>query len=311
MEEKIRDLVIIGGGPSGLAAAIYAAREHIDTVVFEKQSIGGIVSTLDNVKNYPGFADGVSGLELSDQMERQAKSFGAHIEFGEVTAIAEEGDFKVVTIDGNTIKSRAVLIATGRGYGKLGAPGEAELYGRGVHYCATCDGAFYNGKKLAVVGGGNSAIQESIYLTRFATHIDLFVRSSIKASKVFHKELEDYVEQGKITVHLATTVDEIVATNGHVSSIKVTKSGKQFEVNVDGIFIFAGLVPNSEFVDDKKIDLHESGFIETNEKLETKMPGVFSCGDVRNGSTMQIASAVGEGVTAALNIREYLDSFTD
>jgi thioredoxin reductase (NADPH) len=310
MKDEIRDLVIIGGGPSGLSAAIYAGREKIDTVVFEKQNIGGMTSIIDRIDNYPGYSDGIDGFEFSQELEKQAKRFGAQIEFGEATSISEDGDYKVVTVDGKKVKTRAVLIATGRGYGTIGAPGEAELFGKGVHYCATCDGAFYNGRKLAVVGGGNSAIQESIYLTRFASHIDLLVRSTIRASKVLHEELEDLIGKGKITVHIGTVVNEIVEKNGHVGSLKVTKNGEEQIIEVDGVFIFAGLRPNSEFVA-KKLDMHESGFINTNHILETNMPGVFASGDVRNGSTMQIASAVGEGVTAALSIREYLGCFID
>ena len=311
MAEKIRDLVIIGGGPSGLSAAIYTAREDIDTVVYEKQNIGGMVSVIDHIENYPGYSEGVTGMDLSEQLEKQAKRFGAQIEFGEVTSIIDDGKYKVVAVNGEQVKTRAVLIATGRGYGTIGAPGEAELFGRGVHYCATCDGAFYHGKKLAVVGGGNSAVQESIYLTRFATHIDLLVHSSIKSAKILQSKLQKNVDEGKISVHLGTTVDEIIATNGHVSSVRFTKGDQSQTIDVDGVFIFAGLRPNSEFVDGNRVDMHESGFIHTDAKLETKMPGVFVCGDVRNGSTKQIASATGEGVTAALNIREYLGCFED
>ncbi|MEI7539460.1 MAG: FAD-dependent oxidoreductase [Candidatus Saccharibacteria bacterium] len=308
MSDKIRDLVIVGAGPSALAAAIYTTREGIDTILYEKAVVGGIVATIDNVDNYPGFPDGIEGPNLVDQLEKQAKRFGANIEFGDVTSVRDDGEFKILVVDGAEIKAKAVLIATGRSYGNLGAPGELEFFGRGVHYCATCDGAFYHGKRLIVVGGANSAIQEAIYLTRFATHIDLLVRSSIKASEVLKNDLQKLVAAGKITVHLETSVDEIMATNGHVSSVRATKNGESMLIEANGVFIFAGLRPNTKFLDDSDIELNEVGFIKTNSDFQTSISGVFASGDVRNGATMQIASAVGDGVTAAINIREYLHS---
>ena len=311
MSQKIQDLIIIGGGPSALAAALYTAREDIDTVVYEKMAVGGLVATIDHIDNYPGFPDGVDGYELTENMEKQAKRFGAKIKSGEVSSVRSHGKHKIVTIDGEDIEAKAVLIATGRSYGNIGAPGELEFFGRGVHYCATCDGAFYKDKKLIVVGGANSAIQEAIYLTRFATHIDVLVRSSIKATQVLQHELEKMVEKGKISVYLETVVDEIIATDGHVSSVRANKNGNEFTIEVDGVFIFAGLKPNTIFLNEGEIDLDEVGFIQTNEKLETNLPGVFASGDVRCGATMQIASAVGDGVTAAINIREYLNHFED
>jgi thioredoxin reductase (NADPH) len=308
MSDKIRDLVIVGAGPSALAAAIYTTREGIDTVLYEKAVVGGIVATIDNVDNYPGFPDGIEGLNLVDQLEKQAKRFGANIEFGDVTSVRDDGKFKILVVDDIEVKAKAVLIATGRSYGNLGAPGELEFFGRGVHYCATCDGAFYRGKRLIVVGGANSAIQEAIYLTRFATHIDLLVRSSIKASEVLKGDLQKLVAAGKITIHLETSVDEIMATDGHVSSVRATKNGEPMIIEANGVFIFAGLRPNTKFLDDSDIELNEVGFIKTNSDFQTSIPGVFASGDVRNGATMQIASAVGDGVTAAINIREYLHS---
>jgi len=177
----------------------------------------------------------------------------------------------------------------------------------GVHYCATCDGAFYRDKKLAVVGGGNSAVQEALFLTRFASHIDLLVRSTIKASEVLQHELQEFVDSGKITVHLATTTEEIVATDGKVTSVKIMTDGKQAELVVDGVFVFVGLKPNTQFLQGSSIELDEQGLIKTDSHLQTSMEGVFASGDVRSGATMQIASAVGEGAAAALSIREYLN----
>lgn len=306
---SIRDTIMIGAGPSALAAAIYTTREDIDTVLYEKSTIGGLAAITDMVDNYPGFPEGIEGLKLAGQLEQQAERFGAHIDFGDVSAIRTEGKYKIVTVDGQDVKAKSVLIATGSDYKKLGIPGEKELYGRGAHYCATCDGAFYRDRKLAVVGGGNSALQETIFLTRYATHIDLLVRSTMKASDVLQRDLQKYVDEGKITVHLNTTTDEIVATDGRASGVKITENGVPAELAVDGVFIFVGLLPNTQFLEGSGVELDEVGLVKTNDELETSVKGVFASGDVRSGATMQIASAVGEGATASLSIREYLDNF--
>jgi thioredoxin reductase (NADPH) len=307
--DSIYDTVMIGAGPSALAAAIYTTREDINTVLYEKATIGGMAAITDKVDNYPGFPDGIEGMTLAGHLEKQAERFGAQIEFGDVSAIRSEGKYKIITVDGQEVKAKSVLIATGSDYKKLGVPGEKELYGRGVHYCATCDGAFYREKTLAVVGGGNSALQETIFLTRYASHIDLLVRSTIKASDVLQHELQKYIDEGKVTLHLDTSTDEIVITEGRASGVKVTHAGQQTEIAVDGIFVFVGLLPNTAFLEGSGVELDEVGLIKTNAHLETSLSGVFASGDVRSGATMQIASAVGEGASAALSIREYLDEF--
>lgn len=310
MSEQVRDVVMIGAGPSALAAAIYTTREDIDTVLYEKSAIGGLAAITDMVDNYPGFPEGIEGLTLASHLEKQAERFGAHIEFGDVSAIEQDGDIKVVTVDGEPVRAKTVLIATGSDYKKLGVPGEAESYGRGVHYCATCDGAFYREKKLAVVGGGNSALQEAIFLTRYATHIDLLVRSTIKASEVLQHELQKYIDSGQITVHLDTTTDEVTIDAGRVTAVQATKAGESVVFTVDGLFVFVGLLPNTQFLEGSGIELDEVGLIKTDKHLQTNIPGVFASGDVRSGATMQIASAVGEGASAALSIREYLDELS-
>ncbi len=308
-DTTLHDIIMIGAGPSALCAAVYTTREDIDTVLLEKGVVGGLAATTDWVDNYPGFADGIEGLKLAEQLEAQAKRFGADIRFGEVTKITDHGDHKEIeTLLDGTLKAKAVLIATGSDYKKLGVPGEAEFYGRGVHYCATCDGAFYRDKKLVVVGGGNSAVQEALFLTRFATHIDLLVRSKIRASDVLQHDLDKAVADGKITVHLETTTDEIVSTDGKtVFQVKGTHSGETVTFDVDGVFVFVGLLPNTGFLKDSPIELDEIGMIKTDRDLRTSMSGVFASGDVRSGATAQIASAVGEGATAALKMREYLE----
>ena len=246
-------------------------------------------------------------MQLADQLQKQAERFGAKIEYGDVSALRHEDDLNVLTVDGKEVFAHAVLIATGSDYNKLGIPGEAEHYGRGVHYCATCDGAFYKDKNLVVVGGGNSGVQETIFLTRFAKHIDLLVRSTVKASQVLQDELQKYVDQGKVTVHLQTTPEEIVAVDGAVKSVKAIKVGELETFSTDGVFVFIGLQPNTQFLDGSGVEFDERGLIVTDEHLATNLPGVFASGDVRSGATMQVASAVGEGATAALSIREYLD----
>lgn len=308
-EEKIWDVLMVGAGPASLSAAIYTTREDLSTVLYEKGVIGGLAATTDWVDNYPGFAKGVSGLELAEQLEQQAVRFGAKIEFGEVLDIKDSGKYKTVSTTDGDIKAKAVLISTGSDYNKLGIPGEAEFYGRGVHYCATCDGAFYRDKKLVVVGGGNSAVQEAMFLTKFATHIDLLVRGDkFRASDVLIKELDKFPQ---IKVHMNTTTDEIVGgDDGKVSKVLGTdkKSGKKVEFPTDGVFVFIGLLPNTGFLKNTGIELDEIGLIKTDENLETNISGVFCAGDVRSGATMQIASAIGEGATSALNIRKYLES---
>ena len=308
MTDKIRDVIMIGAGPSALAAAVYTTREDIDTVLYEKGVIGGLAAITDQVDNYPGFPDGIAGLTLADQLQKQAERFGAQIEFGDVSAVRHENGVQVVTVDGEEVKARAVLVATGSDYKKLGIPGEQEYYGRGVHYCATCDGAFYRGKRLVVVGGGNSALQEAIFLTRFTTHIDLLVRSKISASEILQRDLQKYIDEGKITLHLGTTTDEIVATDGKVTSVTGTKDGQKVTFETDGVFVFIGLKPNTAFLKGSGVELDEIGMVKTDEHLMTNVLGIFASGDVRSHATMQIASAVGEGATAALSMREYIEN---
>lgn len=305
---RIWDVVTIGAGPAALSAAVYTTREDITTLLFEKGVIGGLAAITDWVDNYPGFPQGIAGLDLSENLRLQAERFGAVIELGEVFSITDKGDYKLLNTTSGDIKARAVLIATGSDYKKIGVPGEQEYYARGVHYCATCDGAFYRDKRLVVVGGGNSAVQEAIFLTRFATHIDLLVRGDkMRASEVLQKELLKHKD--KISVHLNHTTDAIVGEAGAVTHVEstYTKTGNKVKFDTDGVFIFVGLSPNTEFLKDSPVKLDDIGLVKTDHELCTSMKGVFAAGDVRSGATMQIASATGEGATAALKIREYLD----
>lgn len=308
-DKKINEVIIVGAGPTGLAAAVYTTREDIDTTLYEKGVVGGLASITDWVDNYPGFPEGVAGLELGERLQKQAERFGSKIELNEVTSLVRENDglINLETLYGNK-KAKAVLVATGSDYKRLGIPGEDEFYARGVHFCATCDGAFYRDKRLVVVGGGNSAAQETLFLTKFASKIDMLVRSDkMRASDVLQDELKKHSD--KVTIHFNTTTDRIVGEEGKVTKVEGTENGsKKVQFETDGVFVFIGLKPNTQFLEGSGIELNEIGMVKTNEKLETNIPGVFCAGDVRSGATMQIASAVGEGATAALMIREYLEN---
>ncbi|CAN5663330.1 thioredoxin-disulfide reductase [soil metagenome] len=307
-KKETHDVIIVGAGPAALASAIYTTREDIGTVLFEKGVIGGLAAITDWVDNYPGFPEGLSGLDLSEGLRKQAERFGADIRLGEVLGIKQSDNLiKLSTTDGD-LYAKAVLIATGSDYKRLGIPGEDTYYGRGVHFCATCDGAFYRDKRLVVVGGGNSAVQEAIFLTRFVTKIDLLVRSDkMRASEILQHELDKHAD--KITIHYNTTTDEIVGEGTSVVKVIGTnvKTNKQITFETDGVFIFIGLKPNTSFLKESDVKLDDIGMIMTNQELETSIKGVFAAGDVRSGATMQIASATGEGATAALMMRKYLE----
>jgi thioredoxin reductase (NADPH) len=306
MENTVKEVVIIGTGPSALTAAIYTTRDEIETVLYEKSIIGGLASTTDIIENYPGFPKGIGGMALTDNIKQQAERFGAKIEFGEVSALSDEGKFKTIVVDGKLVKAKAVLIASGSNYAKLNIPGESDFCGRGVHYCATCDGAFYRDKNVVVVGGGNAAFQEAIFLTRFAKHIDLLVRNRILASTILQRKVQEYIEAGKIKLQTGIELKEIKGSSGRVVAIRVTKKDRLIELTTDGIFIFIGLKPNTDFLISSGIKLDKTGFVKANKQLETSIPGVFASGDVRSGATMQVAAAVGDGAIAGIGICEYL-----
>ncbi len=307
----IHDVIMIGAGPTSLAAAVYTSREDIDTFILEKGVIGGLAAITDKVDNYPGFPEGIEGMELADKLRLQAERFGAKIELDEAQSIKKADNVFVVKTAIGEYKAKTILIATGSEWKKLGIPGEEEFYGKGVHNCATCDGAFYRDKKLVVVGGGNSSAQEALFLTKFASHIDILIRGDKwKASEVLIHEIE---KNDKLTVHFNTTTDEIIGgeEDGMPKITKVvgTKDGKKTDFETDGVFVFIGLRPVTYFLEGTGVEMDDFGFVKTNEKLMTAVDGMFCAGDVRSGATMQIASAVGEGASAALSIREYLKSY--
>ncbi|HUC95503.1 MAG TPA: FAD-dependent oxidoreductase [Candidatus Saccharimonadia bacterium] len=306
--KEVHDLIAIGAGPASLAAAVYTTREDIGTVLYEKGAIGGLAAITDIIDNYPGFPRGVGGIELADNLKDHAERFGTDIRLGEVLSLSKDGNLiKLVTTDGD-LYAKTVLIATGSDYKKLNIPGEVEYLSKGVHYCATCDGAFYRDKKIVVIGGGNSAVQESLFLTKFATSIDLLVRSDkLRASEILIDELK---RNKKITIHFNTTPKEIIGENGKVTKVLTYKTGTDIKKDfiTDGVFIFIGLYPNTDFLKSSIVKLNSIGQVITSDDLETNVEGIYAAGDVREDSTMQIASAVGEGAKAALKIREYLDA---
>lgn len=310
-QNTMYDVIMIGAGPTSMASAVYTAREDISTLMLEKGVIGGLAAITDMVDNYPGFPEGIEGMKLSENLQQQAERFGAKIELDEVKSIEriEEG-FKLIGAM-SEYRAKTILIGTGSEWKKIGVPGETEFYGRGVHNCATCDGAFYRDKKLVVVGGGNSSAQEALFLTKFASHIDILIRGDKwKASEVLIHEIE---KNDKITVHFKTTVDEIVGGDvdgmNKVTGVKATKDGTPLAIKTDGVFVFIGLKPVTYFLEGTAVEMDEYGFIKTDKRLMTAEDGIFCAGDVRSGATMQIASAVGEGASAALSIREYLEEY--
>ncbi len=306
---KTYDVVMIGAGPTSLAAAVYTSREDISTLLIEKGIIGGLAAITDKIDNYPGFPEGIEGMELAENLRKQAERFGAVIELDEVQKIEKDSDVFVIQSAIGSYRAKTILVGTGSEWKKLGIPGEKEFYGRGVHNCATCDGAFYRDKKLVVVGSGNSSAQEALFLTKFASHIDILIRGAAwKASDVLVKEIE---KNDKITVHLNTSPEEIIGAEvdgmQRVTKVIAKKDGVVTDFVTDGVFVFIGLRPVTYFLEGTGVEFDEVGFIKTDQKLMTAVPGIFCAGDVRSGATMQIASAVGEGASAALSIREYLE----
>ncbi len=306
-KREFYDLIVVGGGPAGLTAAIYAAREGMDTLIIERSTVGGQAGSTEQIENYPGFSKGVHGAELADEMKAQAERFGVEILPARgVTGIGSEGEYGMVRTDGgDEYCSRAILLATGSRYRRLGVPGEEDFIGAGIHFCATCDGPFYKGQEMVVVGGGNSGVEEGLFLTKFATKVTVLeVRDRLGASQILQEKAASHPQ---MEIRLNTTVEGFQG-NGKLSSVLVKSgdTGEIEELTPGAVFVFIGLDPNVDFVRGA-VDLDKWGFIQTSMSLETNIEGVFAAGDVRAGSTKQVAAAVGEGATAALMIRQYLE----
>ena len=301
------DLVIVGSGPAGLTTALYAAREGIETLVIEKGGIGGQAGTTERIDNYPGFVEGIGGGEFAEQMQAHAERFGVEILPAQtVTGIMTDGDHKLITTEsGDEYCSSAVLLAPGTRYRRLGVPGEEDMIGAGIHFCATCDGPFYKDREVVVVGGGNSGVEEGLFLTKFATKVTVIeFNDQLGASQILREKADSHP---KMEIKLGKAVQEFKGT-GHLESIIIQDraTGENEELFPAAAFIFIGLDPNTAFVKDL-IETDKYGFITTSGTMETSLEGVFAAGDARGGSTKQVASAVGEGATAALMIRNYLE----
>lgn len=308
-KHEFYDAIVVGSGPAGLTAAFYMAREGLDVLVIEKGGLGGQVGVTQVLDNFPGFDEGISGAEFAERLVRQARRFGVEIlQAQEVVRLHQECGYQCVqTGDGSQYTARAVLLATGASYRRLNVPGEEELIGTNIHFCATCDGAFYKGKKVLVVGGGNSGFEEGLFLTRFARQVDIVeFLPQVKASQILQQKVAGREDMRVITNH---AVKEFRVKDNRLDAVLVEDraTGEIKTWRYDGVFVFIGLTPNSDLVKDL-VELDHWGFIKTDAALMTSLPGVFAAGDVRSGSTKQAASSVGEGATAALSIRDYLNS---
>jgi thioredoxin reductase (NADPH) len=309
----VYDLIIIGGGPAGLTTSIYAARENLQTLVIDSKGLGGQAGVTERLDNYPGFPEGIGGAELADRIVLQAQRYGVEmLQAVSVKSITSDGEeIDVETATGDHYHSRAVLIATGSTYRMTGAPGEGDLIGAGIHFCATCDGPFYRGaNQLVVLGGGNSGLEEGLFLTQFVDKVTIVQRGDrLTATKL----LQDKV---MVTPRMEVLLNREVVEfrpkddgSGKLGAVVLEdrESGATEELHPAGAFVFIGLDPNTGFVKGS-VDLDGRGQIVTDMGLQTSMPGVFAAGDVRSGSTKQLASAVGEGAAAAIGIRRYLEA---
>lgn len=327
-EKHHYNLIIAGAGPAGLTAALYAAREGIDTLVIERAAPGGQASTTEKLENVPGFAEGIKGSVFAQQLSRQAVRFGAELlQAQDVVSVSSRGRNPLVeTADGSQYTGEALLLAMGGRYRRLGLPEEEKFIGAGVHYCATCDGPFYKGKRVVVIGGGNSAAEETLLLVKYVEKVTLIVRGEgLKASRILQEKVERHPQ---VERRFETEVIGLEGKEGHLAGVKIRnkKTGGTEEIPAPGVFVFIGQEPNTSFLDKARIFLDKWGYILTGHRLthgakdivgfgsrepaflETSIPGIFAAGDVRAGSTKQVASASGEGATAALLIRAYLES---
>ncbi|HEY5137687.1 MAG TPA: FAD-dependent oxidoreductase [Candidatus Nanopelagicales bacterium] len=303
------DLVIVGGGPAGLTTAIYAARENLRTLVLDRSALGGQAGVTERLDNYPGFPEGIGGAELASRFAQQAKRYGVEtLPAVSVTGIQGDGGTSTVTTStGQTLTAGAVLIATGSTYRRTGAPGEADLIGAGVHFCATCDGPFYRGApELVVIGGGNSGFEEGLFLAQFSDHVTIIEASAApRASRLLQDKVDAHPRMSVLT---ETLVSEFAKGDaGKLASVTLVGSDRVATAHpASAAFVFVGLDPNTGFLGGS-VELDERGFIVTNRMMETSVHGVFAAGDVRAGSTKQLAAAVGEGAAVALQIRAHLD----
>ncbi len=301
------DLVIIGSGPAGLTAAIYAARARLNVLVLEKVAPGGQILVTDWIENFPGFPEGISGADLVMKMTEQVRRFGVEIETNEVLSLDFSEDMKKLTLNDRTISTKTVIIATGASPRKLGIPGEEDFFGKGVSACATCDAPFYRDKVVAAVGGGDTAVQESIYLTRFVKKVYLIHRrNELRATRILQ---ERAFANDKIEIVWDSVPTSVNGSIFGVESISIknVKTDEASDLSVDGCFIWVGISPNTGFIKDA-LEVDKSGFIVANAKMETSVPGVYAAGDVRNTPLRQVATAVGDSAIAAFEAANYIEN---
>lgn len=305
MRKKIYDLIIAGGGPAGLTAGLYAGRALLKTILLEKQFLGGQAFNSQLIENYPGFPEGISGPELADRMREQAEKFGVDIKLGQEVAELRINEFKEIETKEGVYHAKAVVIASGLHPRRLGIPGEVEFTGRGVSYCATCDGAFFSGKKVIVVGGGDSAIDEAIFLTRYAEKVTIVHRrDELRAAKALQERV---FANSKIGFMWSSELKGIYGDK-MVEKVKILdkKKDEEKELPIDGVFMYVGNVPNTEFAKEI-LKLDENRYIITDETLQTSVPGIFAAGDVRLNLLKQVVVAMGEGALAAVSAEKYIE----
>ncbi len=309
MEEKIYDVVIIGAGPAGMTAALYTSRSNLSTLMIERGIPGGQMANTEDVENYPGY-ESILGPELSTKMFEHSKKFGAEYAYGDIKEIIDGKEYKTIVAGNKEYKAKTVIISAGAKYKQLGVPGEQEYGGRGVSYCAVCDGAFFKGKEIFVIGGGDSAVEEAVYLTRFASKVTVVHRrDELRAQKILQKRAFANEKVDFIWNHV---VKEIKGTDRKVSSVVLTntKTGEETEHSMDGVFIYIGMLPLSDPFKSLGI-LNDNGYIETDEKMETKVPGIFAAGDIREKELRQIVTATSDGSIAAQAAEKYIEELED
>ena len=305
MFSLIYDVMIIGGGPAALTAAMYASRAKLSTLVLEKMTLGGYIVITEKVKNYPGVPQDISGAELGKLFEEQAKSFGAEIKWANVARFEDRGDVKAAITGKEEFQAKSVIIATGTSHKSLGVPGEEKFVGRGISFCATCDAPFFKNKKVLVVGGGNAAIQEALFLTQFAEKVYVAHRGSqLNAEKDLQEKAD---ENEKIEILWNTVVKEVVGEDLLEKVVLLdNKTGEEWMLEISGMFIYIGVQPNTYFLEDSEVEMDDEGYIITNEKMETSVPGVFAAGDVRQKKVRQVITAAADGAVAAQLAKSYL-----
>lgn len=306
---KIYDVIIIGAGPAGMTAAVYTSRANLSTLMLERGIPGGQMANTEEIENYPGF-EHILGPDLSTKMFEHAKKFGAEYAYGDVKEIIDGEEYKTVNAGSKEYKARSIIITSGAEYKKMGVPGENELGGRGVSYCAVCDGAFFKQKNLVVVGGGDSAVEEGVYLTRFADKVTIVHRrDELRAQKI----LQDRAfANDKIDFIWSHTVKEINEENGKVGSVTLvsTNDDSEREFDADGVFIYIGMLPLTKPFASLGI-LNDQGYIVTNEKMETAVPGIYAAGDVRDKMLRQVVTATGDGSIAAQAVQHYVEELLE